>query len=59
MISVDNSLDRADPLGDLAEFRPAPTAPIAVTRENPRRLRNGGLSLAGAPALADGPQHSI
>ena len=49
--------DRADPLGDLAEFKPGPTAPTP-SREDPRRLRAGGLSLEGAASLADRPQHA-
>jgi hypothetical protein len=47
VISVDNSLERADPLGDLAEFRPAPTAPTP-SREKIRDVSE----MAGFPSRA-------
>jgi hypothetical protein len=47
VISVDKSLDRADPLGDLAEFKPAPTAPTP-SREKIRDVSE----MAGFPSRA-------
>jgi hypothetical protein len=45
VISVDKSLDRADPLGDLAEFKPGPTAQTA-----PRETIRDVSELAGFPS---------
>ena len=46
-ISVDKSSDRADPLSDLAEFRPGPTAQTA-----PRAKIRDASELAGFPSRA-------